>query len=175
MTNIPTSGAINFSDIDVLMGNASNATLSMATIKANTPYGMANGLQSLRGYNYFTPVSSQNSITRTATSTTTNCASTGQCVQESVCNFSSPNYYKLDGSQCGIVIIYDACYDGLNWIYNEDMVQCNCACTPMGTNQCAYSHTTGIQADCNCNCNCQYNCNCNCSIVDLSNGAGSGD
>lgn len=140
---LPASGAISLSQVSTECGQGATSTRALSWVQSNTYYSYTN-MNSLHGLAWFTPVSSQNSVSRTTGATTTNCA--GNCTN------LDPNCYNCGTCECNPFPWPAANYDTPNG-------SSNC-------NQCGYGHGTQLQANCNCNCNCA-NCvcsssNCNC-------------
>lgn len=115
---LPSSGAISLSNVNTEVGAAATTTRGLDWVRANTWYSYTD-LNSLHGLYWFTPVSSQNSITRTPTATTTNCSSnvgSGNIVTTvSQCSYSHGTHLQ---AACNCNCAYKK-YSNCN---------CNCAC-----------------------------------------------
>lgn len=130
------------SQVKTEVGLAVGSPMSLGWIKANSAFAYSN-LNSIRGLTWFKAVSSQNSCTRTAGSTTTNCAAncssqqnySGYAFPQSNCNAIA----STNCNQCG--------YDHGTYL----QANCNCNCNCWVCN-CSYSN-------CNCNCDCSNGCN----------------
>lgn len=114
---IPTSGPVSFSNINTERGAAANAPIDLAWVSSNTYYNYKD-LNSIRGYLYYTAVSSQNSISRTPSSTVTNCGGVYncgelQCNTYGQCGYSHGTYLQ---AQCNCNCTYYVKYN------------CNCDC-----------------------------------------------
>ena len=136
MTLVAT-GLISLALLNTELGVAATTARSLSWVQSNTYYGYKD-LNSIHGLTWFTAVSSQNSLTRSAGASTSNCAG-ANCAGQ-----SNPGW------------------DGVGGLTNCTPKQTtNC-------NQCGYNNGLYLQANCNCNCNCANcncvynNCNCNC-------------
>lgn len=145
---LPASGTISLANVNTEVGASAGTTRALSWVQSNTYYAYTN-LNALHGLMWFTAVSSQNSVNRTAGSTTTNCTSN--------CTSYDANCHACTTCECGPVA-----WTAPNYAVPNQSVNCN---------QCGYSHGTYLQGNCNCNCNCancvcssnDCNCDCGCS------------
>ena len=142
---LPVSGALGFAHVNTERGAAARTPMSLGWVRSNTYYSYKN-LGSIHGLTWFNPASSKNSVTRTVSSTVTNCVNAVVTIQGNPSRFTGTltNCTKrvtTNCAQCGYL-------HGLQ-------LQANCNC------------------NCNCAaCNCNYsNCNCAaCSTCDTCGG-----